>query len=350
MHRHVILDGERPVSEIVVGRSLAHDIAQAAAAISARAVILTQPSTRPHGDRLAIALESVGIEVTQHTLPDGEDAKRFDVVESVYRVLNRASFTRGDLVIAVGGGALTDVAGFAAGTYLRGVPAIYVPTTLVGAVDASIGGKTGINVDGKNLAGLFVHPRMVFCDVDILDALPRRLRIEGASEAVKMGFIRDMEIVEAYENATVDDVDLEFIVNRSVAGKVAVVNDDFTEQGVRAILNYGHTVGHAIETASGMSHGESVAVGMVAAGAASRAALGFTGEPRQFALLGRIGLPTSMQRTVGVDQIMAYMARDKKRDASGLRMVLLKEFGVPVVEVVDDTTVRTALDAVGLSA
>lgn len=350
MRRHVIFDGDRAVCEIVVGRSLAPEIAQAAAAVSSRAVILTQPATRSLGGRLRIALESVGIEVTEHTLPDGEGAKRLQVVESVYRVLNRAFFARGDLVIAVGGGALTDVAGFVAGTYLRGVPVIYVPTTLLGAVDASIGGKTGINVDGKNLAGLFVHPRMVFCDVDILDALPRQLKMEGASEAVKMGFIRDMEIVEAYEDSTVDDVDLEFIVNRSVAGKVAVVNDDFTEQGVRAILNYGHTVGHAVETVSRMSHGEAVAVGMVAAGAASRAALGFTGEARQSALLGRIGLPTRMERSTGIDQIMAYMARDKKRDASGLRMVLLKEFGVPVVQVVNDTTVRAALDAVGLSA
>lgn len=350
MRRHVILDGTDPVSEIVVGRSLTAGIAQAAAARSGRAAVLSQPSTESYGAMIATALQSVGLDTTCHTLPDGEDAKRLGVVEDVYRVLNRAAFTREDLVIGVGGGALTDVAGFVAATYLRGIPVIYVATTLLGAVDASIGGKTGINVDGKNLAGVFVHPRVVFSDIDILDALPRRLKILGAAEAIKTGFIQDMEIVEAYEATAVEAIDLEFIVNRSVAVKVDVVNGDFTEQGRRAILNYGHTVGHAIETVSGITHGEAVAIGMVAAGGASRAAVGFTGEARQVDLLDKIGLPTKVDPSVTIEQVRALMARDKKRDASGLRMVLLKEFGVPVVETVDDATVRTAFDAVGLSA
>jgi len=181
-------------------------------------------------------------------------------------------------------------------------------------------------------------------------ALPHDLKVQGAAEAVKAGFIQDMEIVEAYEATAVEGIDLEFIVNRSVAVKVDVVNGDFTEQGRRAILNYGHTVGHAIETASGISHGEAVAIGMVSAGAASRVALGFTGESRQSEVLGKIGLPTRVDPSVKAHQVRALMARDKKRDASGLRMVLLEEFGVPVVEKVNDTTVQVALDAVGLSA
>ncbi len=350
MRRHVIINGDTPVSEIVVGRSLTSEIAQSAVSRGTRAAVLSQPSTRAYGDMIATALQSVGLDTTSHTLPDGEDAKQLGVVADVYRLLNKAAFTREDLVIGVGGGALTDVTGFVAGTYLRGVPVIYVTTTLLGAVDASIGGKTGINVDGKNLAGVFAHPQMVFSDIEVLDALPHHLKVQGAAEAVKTGFIQDMEIVEAYEAAAIEAIDLEFIVNRSVAVKVDVVNGDFTEQGRRAILNYGHTVGHAIETASGISHGEAVAIGMVSAGAASHAAMGFTGEVRQSELLGKMGLPTRVDSSVKVDQVRALMAKDKKRDASGLRMVLLKDFGVPVVEAVNDATVRIALDAVGLSA
>lgn len=346
----MIFEGEEPVSQVVVGRTLTDEIAQAAAKTSTRAAILTQPSTLPYGTAIATALQSVGLETTCHTLPDGEEAKSLRVVEETYRILNRAAFTRGDLVIGVGGGALTDVAGFVAATYLRGVPVMYVATTLLGAVDASIGGKTAVNVDGKNLAGVFAHPTMVFSDIDVLDTLPHRLKVLGAAEAVKTGFIQDMEIVEAYEASPVKAVDLEFIVNRSVAVKVDVVNGDFTEQGRRAILNYGHTVGHAIETACGMTHGEAVAIGMVAAGAASRAAMGFTGEMRQTDVLGKIGLPSRVDPTAHTNQVRAFMARDKKRDASGLRMVLLEDFGVPVVVAVDDATVRTALDAIGLFA
>ncbi|MCZ7533220.1 MAG: 3-dehydroquinate synthase [Acidimicrobiia bacterium] len=349
MRRHVILEGDIPVSEIIVGRSLMSEIAQAAVGVSTRVAVLSQPSTKAYGEMIATALQSVGLNTTCHTLPDGEAAKDLAVVHDIYRVLNRAAFTREDLVIGVGGGALTDVTGFVAGTYLRGVPAMYVATTLLAAVDASIGGKTGINVDGKNLAGVFVHPQIVFSDIDVLDTLPHHLKVQGAAEAVKTGFIEDMEIVQAYEATAVDAVDLEFIVNRSVAVKVAVVTEDFTEQGRRAILNYGHTVGHAIETASGMSHGEAVAIGMVSAGAASHAVTGFNGEGRQSELFGKIGLPTRVDQSIEVDRVRALMASDKKRDTSGLRMVLLKEFGVPVVEAVDDATVRVALDAVGLS-
>ena len=144
------------------------------------------------------------------------------------------------------------------------------------------------------------------------------------------------------------DVDLEEVVNRSVAVKVAVVNEDFTEQGRRAILNYGHTVGHAIETSTGRSHGSSVAIGMIAAGAASAHRLGFTGEHRQRAVLEAVGLPVAAGDAKR-DAVRSLMALDKKRDRSGLRFVLLREFEQPEVVVADDTTVRAALDAVGLS-
>ncbi len=348
MRRHVIWTADEPVSTIVVGRGVNEVLVDLATSRPRqRAAILCQPSTgglaASYGDVLATA----GLAVTGFTMPDGEEAKQLGVVEDVYRFLNESGFTRDDLVIGVGGGALTDVAGFVGGTYLRGVPVMYVATTLIGAVDAAIGGKTAVNVDGKNLAGMFSHPEAVLIDIDILDQLPTRLKRDGAAEALKAGFIEDMNIVYAYESDGLD-VDLEEIVNRAVAVKVAVVTEDFRERGRRGILNYGHTVGHAIETTTRRSHAESVSIGMVAAGAASRFVYEFEGEDRQRSVLESVGLPVGAPDgdSTGVREMMN---RDKKRDAKGIRMVLLRDFGLPELVHADDATVRAAFEGIGLS-
>lgn len=348
MRRHVIWRADEPASTIVVGRGVNEVLVDVATSQPRqRAAILCQPSTgglaASYGDVLAAA----GLSVTGFTMPDGEEAKQLRVVEDVYRFLNESGFTRDDLVIGVGGGALTDVAGFVGGTYLRGVPVMYVATTLIGAVDAAIGGKTAVNVDGKNLAGMFSHPEAVLIDIDILDQLPTRLKRDGAAEALKTGFIEDMSIVSAYE-ADGLDVDLEDIVNRSVAVKVAVVTEDFRERGRRAILNYGHTIGHAIETTTGRSHADSVAIGTVAAGAASKIVFGFEGEGRQRSVLESVGLPIAAAEGDAVS-VREMMNRDKKRDAEGLRMVLLRDFGLPELVHADDATVRAAFEGIGLN-
>ena len=348
MRRHVIWRADEPASTIVVGRGVNEVLVDLATSKPRqRVAILCQPSTgglaASYGDVLAAA----GLAVTGFTMPDGEEAKQLAVVEDVYRFLNESGFTRDDLVIAVGGGALTDVVGFVSGTYLRGVSAMYVATTLIGAVDAAIGGKTAINVDGKNLAGMFSHPEAVLIDIDILDQLPIRLKRDGAAEALKTGFIEDMDIVSAYE-ADGLNVDLEEVVNRSVAVKVAVVTEDFRERGRRAILNYGHTVGHAVETTTGRSHAESVSIGMVAAGAASRIKYGFDGEGRQRSVLNSIGLPVDAP-DADVVAVREMMNRDKKRDADGIRMVLLRDFGLPELVHADDATVRAAFEGIGLN-
>ncbi|MEN8040310.1 MAG: 3-dehydroquinate synthase family protein [Actinomycetota bacterium] len=348
MRRHVIWKAGEPASTVLVGRSMDHVLGDLIhSRPPGRVAVLSQPPTERVARSYVDLLAEAGIVVDGYIVPDGEEAKQLGVVEEVYRFLNSIGFTRDDLVIGVGGGALTDVAGFIGGTYLRGVRVMYVATTLLAAVDAAIGGKTGVNVDGKNLAGVFSHPEAVMIDIDILDQLPDPLKREGAAEALKTGFIEDIDIVKAYEQNGLD-VDLEEVVNRSVSVKVAVVNDDFTERGRRAILNYGHTVGHAIETVTGRSHGESVAIGTVAAGAASREVFGFTGESRQLDVLQSVGLPVSAP-DAGVDAIRTQMDRDKKRDAAGLRMVLLRDFGIPELVSVDDATVRAALDGIGLT-
>lgn len=348
MRRHVIWKGDEPASTILVGRGVSSVLAEFAASRPRRRVaVLCQPSTVTLAERYANILHSAGFEVTGYTVPDGEEAKQLGVVEDVYRFLNVSHFTREDLVVGVGGGALTDVTGFIAGTYLRGIPALYIATTLLAAVDAAIGGKSAVNVDGKNVAGLFVHPEAVIVDIDVLDELPRSQKIIGAAEAIKMGFIADPEIIAAFEREGID-TDLENIVNRSVAVKASVVTDDFTERGTRAFLNYGHTIGHAIETTTGRPHGEAVAIGMVAAGYAASHHFGFSGAWRQVEVLERVGLPVRASEAKQ-DTVRALMALDKKRDGAGLRMVLLEEFGSPVLIHPDDATVRAALAGIDLA-
>jgi 3-dehydroquinate synthase len=348
LRRHVIWRADEPVSTIVVGRGVNEVLVDLATSRPRqRVAILCQPSTGGLAASYGDVLAASGLTVTGFTTPDGEEAKQLGVVEDVYRFLNESGFTRDDLVIAVGGGALTDVAGFVSGTYLRGVPVMYVATTLIGAVDAAIGGKTAVNVDGKNLAGLFSHPEAVLIDIDILDQLSSRLKRDGAAEALKTGFIEDMNIVSAYETDGLD-VDLENIVNRSVAVKVAVVTEDFRERGRRAVLNYGHTVGHAIETTTGRSHAESISIGTVAAGAASRSMFGFDGEDRQQSVLESIGLPIDAPDGDPL-AVRQMMNRDKKRDAEGIRMVLLRDFGLPELVHADDATVQAAFEGIGLN-
>jgi len=347
VERILITDDATPVSEVLIGRSRGAASAETllpSRAGRGRVAILTHDGATRVAANIESGLRATGLEVTTRQLPDREGAKTLATVESVYRWLNDCGLNRDDTIVGVGGGALTDVAGFVAATYLRGIEAVLVPTTLLGAVDASIGGKTAVNVEGKNLAGVFRHPARVVVDLDVLDALPRNLLIEGIAEAVKAGLIGDLRLVELYEaaglEATLDDV-----VPRAVRVKADVVSGDFREAGRRAILNYGHTVGHAVETASGMPHGHAVSVGMVAAAAAAEHVVGFTERERQTRLLERLGLPIAAPG-VARAEVVRLMALDKKRDASGLRMVLLPAIGTATVAPVDAATVELALDAI----
>jgi 3-dehydroquinate synthase len=314
----------------------------------ARVAVLTQPGEPARlGRGLAVALREGGLAVETRVLPDGEEAKTLAVAGGVYEWLAALGLTRDDTVLAVGGGALTDLAGFVAATFLRGVEAVYVPTTLLGAVDASIGGKTAVNLAAKNLVGAFHHPARVVIDADVLDGLPVSLRREGAAEALKAGLVGDPTLVSLCERDGLQ-ADLAEVVKRAVAVKAGIVSRDFREQGERAHLNYGHTVGHAVEAAAGLGHGSAVAVGMVAAGRAAALVAGFEEEDRQRAIIGGLGLPVAVP---GVDsaEVRRLLGMDKKRDAAGLRMVLLEKVGHPRLDHVAAATVETALAAVGIS-
>lgn len=326
--------------EIIIGRDVLASNVLPDRRDRRRAVVLTQPGATAHAERVAAGLDC---ETKVVQLPDGEEAKSLRMAAAVYRELNARGLTRHDTIVAVGGGAITDLGGFVAATYLRGIEAVYCPTTLLGAVDAAIGGKTGVNVDGKNLVGVFAHPSRIIVDVAVLEALPRPLLSQGMAEVAKAGFIADPDLVTLLETDGLE-ADLTEVVRRAIGIKTDVVAEDFREAGRRAILNYGHTIGHAVEVAAGISHGEAVAVGMVAAGAASEALLGFGDADRQRRVITGLGLPIVAR--FDRERVQALVQLDKKRDADGVRMVLLERFGSPVLRHVDAPTLDLAVDAV----
>lgn len=330
-------------SEVLIGPGLPHRLLPASSGRE-QAVVICQPGSRLVAGSVHELLGSE-VRATLIEVPDRDESKSMEMLAILYGRLAELNLGRHDTIVGVGGGAVTDLAGFVAATWLRGIESILVPTTLLGAIDASIGGKTGINVMGKNLVGSFWHPSRVAISLDVLSRLPEQLLLEGSAEAIKAGFIADPRLVDLFmEHGPA--FPMAEVVRRAVAVKAEVVSEDFRETGRRAILNFGHTLGHGIEVVCGLSHGHAVAVGMVAAAAVSADRLAFD-ETRVRVPLERLGLPTRID-DASPDAILRLVQRDKKRTASGLRMVLLREIGDPVVEYVDEAALRLGLAAVGI--
>lgn len=332
-------------SEALIGRGFPDPLLPPRAERS-QAVVITQPGATAVATRVTDAVSSTGVRVTQVLMPDRDEAKSLEAVEKVYHDLADFGLGRHDTVIAVGGGAVTDAGGFVAATWMRGVELIHVPTTLLAAVDAAIGGKTAVNLAGKNLVGVFWHPRRVLIDLDVVDALPADLKSEGAAEAIKAGLLAAPEILDAYLERGLD-ADLELVVPAAVRVKAGIVSDDFRETGDRALLNLGHTIGHGIEFATGISHGRGVAIGLVAAAAISKRLCGFSETAIVVRALEAASLPTRAP-TVGRDSVLTLVGRDKKRTADGIRMVLLERIGRPVLRQVSEDDLVEGLRAVGL--
>jgi 3-dehydroquinate synthase len=279
----------------------------------------------------ALAARLPGVE--RLSLPAGEACKSLGEIERTVEWLAARGYDRRGALVGIGGGAATDHAGFAAAIYLRGIPFVTVPTTLLAMVDASVGGKTGVDLRaGKNLVGAFHQPRAVVADLEFLDTLPARERTAGLAEVVKCGFIADAKILDLLETAGPElspDLVLE-LVTRAVRVKAEVVAADETEGGRRAILNFGHTIGHALEAASGyeLLHGEAVALGMIAA-LDLGAELGI-GPPalaaRGRALLRRLGLPIDLARRLDA-AVLARLTVDKKRHGDLIRFVFCPAVG-----------------------
>ncbi|MGD2102022.1 MAG: 3-dehydroquinate synthase [Acidimicrobiia bacterium] len=332
-------------TEVIIGRGIPATVLPQRPGRS-RVAILTQPAATDIAVDVASRLKEQGLTCEVVGLPDRDEAKTLDVAASVYETLARFGLARRDTVIGVGGGAVTDLAGFVAGTWLRGVEAVQIPTTLVGAVDASIGGKTGVNVGGKNLVGVFWHPSRVIIDLDLLALLPSFLAREGMAEAYKTGLIGDPELAAMIGEKGMR-TSLREVVERSVAVKARVVGQDEREEGIRAHLNFGHTIGHGVEYASSLSHGDSVGLGMVAAAHISERLVGFRRAGEVTNTVEKLELPTE---ATGIDsaRVMDLIGRDKKRDAEGIRMVLLSDIGEPVVAHVEHEDLRAGLAAIGL--
>lgn len=328
--------------DVIVGRDLLGGLGAALRDLESlrnaeRAVVVTSPAVgRRYADPVCSAIAEA-YEVHDIVVDDGEPAKNLSTLAEIYRGFAAAPLARSDVVVALGGGVIGDMAGFAAATWNRGTAVVQVPTTLLAQADASIGGKTGVNVaEGKNLVGAFHQPALVVCDVATLETLPPRELLAGLGEVAKYGFIADSDLLKLLEDrsAAIAEGDAELlreVVRRSVAVKAAVVADDTLEAGRRMLLNYGHTVGHAIEALTDYAvyrHGEAVGLGMIVAAHVGEAMQ--LSEPgltqRTIGLLGRLGLPTGGVQ-LSLDDVLAVAARDKKRVGSSLRMVICRRPG-----------------------
>jgi 3-dehydroquinate synthase len=323
--------------------------------LEGRPFIITDTAVGPlFAERAAAALRQAGYEAAIHAIPAGEQHKNLETLAAVYDFLLASRIERTDFIVTLGGGVVTDLGGFAAATILRGVPFIHAPTSLLAMADAAIGGKTGIDHPrGKNLIGAFAQPRAVVIDPLLLRTLPPRQLRNGWAELLKHGFILDEALVRDLEAASIDGPPLMSadLIARSVAIKAAVVSEDERESGRRTLLNYGHTIGHAIEAVTNYEtylHGEAVAIGMRAAGIISTN-LGLLPQAefeRQQQLIRRFGLPESAP---GLDPRAVYDATlvDKKVRGGSIRWVLLEHIGQAVVrQGVPEALVHHAIETV----
>jgi 3-dehydroquinate synthase len=339
--RVVHVAGDAPY-DVVIGHHLLGELPQLLGDRVRRVLVI-------HAAALATSAEAIRADLLAHgytallaEVPDAEAAKTAQVAAFCWQVLGQADFTRSDAIVSLGGGATTDLAGFVASTWLRGVRVVHVPTTLLGMVDAAIGGKTAINTaEGKNLVGTFYPPAGVLCDLASLETMPRYDYVAGLGEVIKTGFIADpriLEIVESNPSLVADPLraagspELLELVERSVAVKARVVAEDLHDVGAREILNYGHTFGHAIEQVERYSwrHGAAVSVGMVFAAELARLAgrLSDADVDRHRAALTSVGLPVTY-RGDRWEQLLAAMRRDKKTRGDLLRFVVLEGIGRP---------------------
>lgn len=363
MTTRIRVEGPSPY-DVRVGHGLLEELPDLVGPSAHRVAVIHPPGLGALAASLADAVSAGGVSVHPIAVPDGEAAKTAEVAASCWSRLGQVGFTRTDAVVGVGGGSTTDLAGFVAATFLRGLRVVHVPTSLLGMVDAAVGGKTGINTaEGKNLVGAFHEPAGVLCDLDLLASLdPAEMR-SGLAEVVKCGFVADttiLDIVEADPAAAADpgSAAARTLVERAIRVKADVVAADFSEAVTgtaggdlgREVLNYGHTFGHAVERIENYAvrHGEAVAIGMVyvAELAARSGRLAAALVDRHRSVLKDIGLPTTYPagRWTGLHEAMR---RDKKARGDHLRFVILDALGRPaILEGPDPALLVAAYEAV----
>lgn len=311
-----------------------------------RCVIVSDSNVAPlYAESVRRSLEAAGYGATVHVFPAGEENKRLAAIEGMYEAFTGAQLSRSDFAVALGGGVTGDMCGFAAATYLRGIEFVQIPTTVLSQNDSSVGGKTGIDLDcGKNLVGSFHQPCLVLADADTLSTLPERYITDGFGEIIKHGCIKSAELFELIERHGRDMEMIEELTARSIEIKAGVVERDERESGERMLLNFGHTVGHAIEKSAGykgIAHGEAVGIGMLMMARAS-ASVGFCDKEvphRIEGVLVKCGMPTSCGFTP--EQLSEAAMLDKKRRGAFINIVLLRAIGssfvrrIPCEELID---------------
>jgi 3-dehydroquinate synthase len=344
---------------VIIGRGLLTDLVDELAG-TATVAIFHQPPLAETAEAVRAALADKGIDAHRIEIPDAEDGKDLAVAGFCWEVLGRIGLTRSDAIVSLGGGAATDLAGFVAATWMRGVRIVHVPTTLLAMVDAAVGGKTGINTDaGKNLVGSFHEPAAVLVDLATLETVPRNEIVSGLAEVIKTGFIADpviLDIIESDPAAALDptgDV-LPELIRRSVEVKARVVAADLRESNLREILNYGHTLAHAIERREQYRwrHGAAVSVGLVFAAELGRLAgrLDDATADRHRTILESVGLPVTYDEHAFAD-LLKGMQTDKKNRAGLFRFVVLDGLAKPGrLEGPDPALLVAAFSAVGREA
>lgn len=334
----VFVEAERDYS-VVIGRDLLGEVPKYLE--GAKKILIVHPvALSVSAESLREHLVERGFEAILAGIPDTEEAKRVEVAAFCWGILGKAEFSRTDMIIGFGGGATTDLAGFVAATWLRGVEIVQIPTTLLAMVDAAVGGKTGINTaEGKNLVGVFHSPRAVIVDLETLSTLPKNDLLAGFAEVVKCGFIRDSEILDLIEfdlEEATNPKSETFVelVRRSIQVKADVVGLDFKESGEREILNYGHTLGHAIELAERYSwrHGAAISIGMMFVAELARLSgrLSDADVDRHRNILTSLGLPVEYHAEKW-PQLLVNMKVDKKSRSGHLRFVVLDAIGKPTI-------------------
>jgi 3-dehydroquinate synthase len=345
----ITVNGQSPY-DVIIGNDIMDGIADLVGRDAKKVLIVHQPTLAALSAQLREG-PLAGYEVLMAEVPDGEAAKRIEVAAWCWQIMGTAEFSRTDVVIGFGGGAATDLAGFVAATWLRGVRVIQVPTTLLGMVDAAIGGKTAVNTsEGKNLVGAFSAPSAVLVDLDVLAGLGQMEILAGFGEIVKYGFIAEPEILEAIES----DVDVATdstsdvfrrLVELSVGIKARVVGGDFKEAGPREVLNYGHTLGHAVEYAERYKwrHGAAISVGMMYAAELARLGgrLSDAVVDRHRSILTSLQLPISYPLDRWTNLLQA-MHRDKKNRGGLMRFILLDDVAKPTVLTAPDESLLFA--------
>lgn len=321
---------QRSPYDVHVGPGLLDEAGGLAAGVvkAGRCAVISDSNVAPlYAERLSQSLRAAGFETTTLVSPAGEKSKSLPEAASLCEQMIAAGLDRSSVVFALGGGVVGDLAGFVAAIYYRGIPYIQIPTTVVSQVDSSVGGKTGVNAaGGKNLIGAFHQPRLVIADTDTLSTLPDREFNEGFAEVIKHAAIRDFSMLDALD-------DLPALIARNVAIKAAIVaEDEYETKNVRALLNFGHTIGHGIENAAGYGrylHGEAISLGLAAACRLSveKAGLDPAVRDRIFSALARYRLPMSLPPEIKTGDILSALRKDKKFHGGSVRFVLLKKPG-----------------------